>query len=296
MAVGLHGDTVAAEEWRPMSRRESADDELIRRARSGDRGARDRVVGRHLGLVRSLAMRYRDIGLPLDDLVQEGSFGLLDAIDHYDGERGPDFETYARFRVRRAIRNALTEQARLIRLPKQIVERRRAIERTAAEITAATGRPPSSGELAAATGLPVAAVVEAREVGLTPVSLDQPVLDDGSPLESLVVDEAASDPEAEVVGRAESDLVDEAVEKLPSREREIVTRHFGIGCDTRTLADVAVELHLSEQRTRTIELRALYELRDLLEHDQKAHGYENGEGRRSNGRNGTALSPARHPR
>jgi RNA polymerase primary sigma factor len=68
--------------------------------------------------VRSLAARYRDIGLPFDDLVQEGSLGLLEAIDGYDAGRGTDFETYARFRVRRAIRNALTEKSRLIRLPK----------------------------------------------------------------------------------------------------------------------------------------------------------------------------------
>ena len=92
---------------------------LLRAARRGDRGARARVVDCHLPLVRALAARYRDFGLPLDDLVQEGVIGLLDAIDHYDPSRGPAFEPYARFRVRRAIRNALTEQARLFRLPKQ---------------------------------------------------------------------------------------------------------------------------------------------------------------------------------
>src|SRR5690348_14289441 len=87
-----------------MTVRDVCDDELLRRAQRGDRRARERIVRRHLGLVRNLATRYRDIGLPLDDLVQEGSCGLLDAIDHYDAARGADFETYARFRVRRAIR------------------------------------------------------------------------------------------------------------------------------------------------------------------------------------------------
>jgi RNA polymerase primary sigma factor len=244
------------------------DDELVRRARHGDRGARERIVRRYLELVRNLATRYRDIGLPLDDLVQEGSCGLLDAIEHYDRARGPDFETYARFRVRRAIRNALTEQARLIRLPKQIVERRRLIDRVAAELTAANGRVASAADIAAATGLSVTAVLEAREVGLAPVSLDQPVLEDGSSLESFVVDAAAADPEAEVVHRAESRRVDDAVVRLPARERTIVAQHFGIGCETQTLADVASKLHLSEQRTRTLELRALYDLRELLEDDR----------------------------
>ena len=110
---------------------------LLRGARRGDRGARERLVISHLGLVRSVASRYRDLGLPFDDLVQEGSLGLLDAIDHYDPCRGPEFDSYARFRVRRAIRNALTDQARLIRLPKQVVERRRAIDRAEAKLTAA---------------------------------------------------------------------------------------------------------------------------------------------------------------
>jgi len=250
---------------RRMSRNESGDAKLVRAAKRGDRRARERVVSRHLGLVRSVAARYRDIGLPLDDLVQEGSCGLLDAIDHYDDDRGPDFETYARFRIRRAIRNALTEQARVIRLPKQIIERRRAIDRAAAALAAATGRPPSSAEVATATGLPVASVVEARNAATSPVSLDQPVLPDGSPLEALVVDEAAANPELEAVEHAELELVDDAVAHLADREREIVMRHFGIGRDTETLADVAAALHLSEQRTRTIEARALYELRALLE-------------------------------
>jgi RNA polymerase primary sigma factor len=248
-----------------MSLYESAELELVRAAKRGDRAARERVVAGHLGLVRGLATRYRDIGLPLDDLVQEGSVGLLDAIDHYDAARGSDFETYARFRVRRAIRNALTDQARVIRLPKQIVERRRALDRAAAELAAAKGRPATADEIATATGLPVASVLEARNAASSPVSLDQPVLPDGSSLESLVVDAAAPNPEVEAVKHAEVDLVDEAVAQLADREREIVSRHFGIGRDGEPLARVAAELHLSEQRTRTIEARALYELRERLE-------------------------------
>jgi RNA polymerase primary sigma factor len=245
-----------------------AEHELVRAAKRGDDRARERVVADHLGLVRDLARRYRDIGLPLDDLVQEGSCGLLDAIDTYDENRGGDFETFARFRVRRAIRNALTDQGRLIRLPKQIVERRRAIERAAAALAAATGHTPTAAEIAAETGLAVGAVVEARGAVSAPVSLDQPVLLDGSPLESLIVDDAASNPEAEAVEHAEVELVGEAVAHLDGREREIVTRHFGIGRQEETLAHVAAELQLSEQRTRTIEVRALLELRERLERRQ----------------------------
>ena len=110
------------------------------------RVAREQLVASNLDLVRSIAAHYRDLGLPLEDLVQEGAIGLLDAIDHYDPDRGASFETYASFRIRRAVRNALTDKARLIRLPKQVVERRRAIERAEARLTAASGgRTPATG-------------------------------------------------------------------------------------------------------------------------------------------------------
>ena len=113
-------------------------------AQRGDRAARDQLVTSNLGLVRSVAARYRDLGLPFDDLVQEGAIGLLDAIDHYDPGRGASFESYCRFRIRRAIKNALTDKARVIRLPKQLVERRRAIERAEAQLAAAAaGRTPA---------------------------------------------------------------------------------------------------------------------------------------------------------
>ena len=238
---------------------------LLRAAQKGEPRARERIVADHLCIVRSLASRYRDIGLPFDDLVQEGSLGLLDAIDSYDPERGADFETYARFRVRRAIRNALTEKSRLIRLPKQIVERRREIERAEARLTAARGRPPTTRELGAATGLSAAAVVETRMVAAGTVSLDQEVLSDGSTLETVVADESAADPEIEAVEQLQTELVDDAVADLPPRQREIVSRHFGIGRTPEKIAEVASALHLSQQRARTIERDALYALRDRLE-------------------------------
>ena len=246
------------------------DTQLLRAAQKGERRARERIVSDHLGIVRSLAARYRDLGLPFDDLVQEGSLGLLDAIDGYDAERGIDFEAYARFRVRRAIRNALTEKSRLIRLPKQIVERRRVIERAEATLTAARGRSPTPGELGEATGLSRAAVVETRSIAAGMVSLDQPVLPDGSTLETVVADLSAVDPEMDAVEHMQAQLVDEAVADLPPRQREIVSRHFGIGCTPEEIAEVASALHLSQQRTRTIERDALYALRDRLELDRQA--------------------------
>jgi RNA polymerase primary sigma factor len=241
------------------------DRRLLSAAKRGDRRARERIVAGRQGLVRSLASRYRDLGLPLDDLVQEGSLGLLDAIDHFDDARGADFDTYARFRVRRAIRNALTDKSRVIRLPKQIVERRRVIDRSQARLTARRGRPPTVAELAAATGLSPTTVVEALDVAVSTVSLDHPVLPDGSTLESVIPDVTACNPESEAVVHEQAQAIDAAVAHLPARQREIVSRHFGLGCTPEDIAHVAQDLHLSQQRTRTIERDALYTLRERLE-------------------------------
>jgi RNA polymerase primary sigma factor len=238
---------------------------VLEAARRGDRRARERLVAEHLGVVRSVASRYRNLGLPFDDLVQEGSLGLLEAIDHYDPARSADFETYARFRARRAIRNALTDKSRLIRLPKQVVELRRAIERTEARLAAAQGRLPTVQEVAAALGLEQTTVLETRDVSGPPVSLDYTMLPDGSPLEAMVADQAAPDPELETVEHEQTDRVDAALDALPERQREIVTRHFGVHRAPEEIADVASALHLSQQRTRAIERDALYALRDRLE-------------------------------
>jgi RNA polymerase primary sigma factor len=238
---------------------------LLRAARRGDRGDRARLVTCHLGLVRSVAARYRDYGLPLEDLVQEGSIGLLEAIEHYEPSRSPQFVPYASFRIRRAIRNALTDQARLIRLPKQIVERRRAIERAEARLVA-TGRRPTPADLAAATGLSIAAVIEARTATQPSVSLDEPVLPDGSSLESIVADTAAMDPADETVERERVASLKEALAQLPPRQRQVVTAQWGLnGAGAASATAIADELELSPRRTQTIGQEALYELRQRLE-------------------------------
>jgi len=237
---------------------------LLTAAGLGDRRARDQLVVRHLHLVRAIASLYRDMGLPLDDLTQEGAIGLLEAIDRYDPSRGT-FDVYARFRIRRAVRNALTEQSRVIRLPKHVIEERRAIERAEARWAARRGRSPTTAELATAVGLPRQAVLRARSANRVPLSLDESVAPDGSPLESVVADPALQDPAVEAVEHEQSRLLDDALAELPPRQREIVTRHFGLGRDAEDVADVADSLHLSAQRTRTIERDALYTLRDRLD-------------------------------
>jgi RNA polymerase primary sigma factor len=237
---------------------------ILRAARRGDPRARERVVLDHLGLVRRIASRYRHYGVPLEDLVQEGALGLLDAIDHYDSSYDVDFERYARFRVRRAIRNALTEQARVIRLPKQIVDRRRLLDRLEAQLLAAGGRP-TTIDLAAASGLSIGSVVEARSAPPTPLSLDEPFLADGTGLASVVTDPSVVDPARQALNREWQTLVHEAIRRLPSRKRRVVTAHWGLdGTPPLTTSQLARELRLSPRRTQTITSDALAELADEI--------------------------------
>ena len=214
-------------------------------------------------MVRSIAARYRDLGLPLDDLVQEGSIGLLEAIDRYDSSRSNDLEAFFRFFVRRAIRNALTAQARLIRLPKQVVERRRVLATVEAALRA-SGERPTPSELATATGLSEHEVVEARTAAIAPVSLDQAAAVDGSGLATLVADRSARDPEDAMLSAERADLLRDAVSGLPPRTREIVTQHFGLGRPERDISAIAADLQLSERRTRTIEHDGLHALSTAL--------------------------------
>ena len=206
------------------------------------------------------------MGLPLEDLLQEGALGLVEAIDQYDPRRGASFETYARFRIRRAIRNALTEKARLIRLPKQIVEQRRALERAEARLSAAAGgRAPTPAQLAEATGLPLAAVAAARAAAVAPISLDEPVLADGGPLANVIADPDSADPVTRVLDEEQLTSMANAMRGLSERERQVVAWRYGLDEEPTSIADAAERLAVSPRRAQTIQRDALYRLRRVLE-------------------------------
>jgi RNA polymerase sigma factor (sigma-70 family) len=223
---------------------------LLRAARRGDCRARDRLVTSHLQLVRRIANRYRNLGLPFDDVMQEGLLGLLDAIARYEPADGRDFERFAGFRVRRAIRNALTDQSRLVRLPKHVVERRRALAR------AANGRVQPTAVLAAATGLPVQAVKEALSAEVTTMPLDAIEVD---------ADPRAVDPERAALEHDVAERLDAALGELSTRERQIVGRAFGLDDAPEPISEIAGELGLSRERTRSILQTALADLRTALD-------------------------------
>lgn len=230
---------------------------LAARARRGDRVARTALVEEHMGLVRSIASRYRNLGVPEEDLVQEGAIGLLKAVDEYDPARGTSFSTYAFWRIRAAVTHAVTARGSLVRIPRPLLERRRRV-RAARDRLTQTGRRPSLGELATATSLPSAAVAEAL-APCSVLSLDQP-LPDGTVLGERLTGRDDAQPEARAVGAHERRALRAALRRLRPRKQAIVERHYGIDGTPETLVEIASDLHLSPERTRALKDEALREL------------------------------------
>lgn len=237
-----------------------ADEQLAERAQRGDRAAGRLLVERHLPLVRRLAARYRNLGLPYDDLVQEGSIGLLDAVDRFDRTRGAAFPTFAYWCIRRSLTHALTQRGHLVRLPKRLIERRTSVAAAARRLGCRNGREPSIQEIAEEMGLAAAEVRGVIEAPISIASLDEPVAKAGAPLGSLVVDESACDPAEEAVAHELRDIVTAAVAELPENEQTVVRRHFGLDGAAEPLNDIATACGVSPQKTRAIKDRALFHL------------------------------------
>ncbi len=261
--------------WRPQRvLRADEEWELARLVSEGDESARRALIEANLRLVVAMARRYQGLGLPFPDLVQEGTVGLIQAVDRFDWRRGRRFSTYAAWWIRQAIRRALTNDSRTIRLPSRLVAKQLATRRAAAALEAGLGRAPTTQEIAVATGFDVDAVAVAERAPLAAASLNEPVGGDdggggGAQLVDLLPDATVPDPLDEAEERARAAAVRAAVAELRVREREIVVRHFGLEGEAHTLDQIARELHLAPERVRQIEQHALATLARQL-------GAENG--------------------
>lgn len=232
--------------------------ELARRIAAGDTEARDVLIESNLRLVVAMARRYQGLGLSFPDLVQEGTVGLIQAVDRFDSRRGRRFSTYAAWWIRQAIRRALTNDSRTIRLPSRLVAKQLATRRAAATLEAGLGRQATPDEIAAVTGFDAAAVAGVEGVPLANASLNETVGGDegGAQLVDLLADATALDPFDEAEDAARAEAVRAAVHELRTREREIVESHFGLEGDPHTLEQIAQDLHLAPERVRQIEQHA----------------------------------------
>ena len=245
-----------------LTRRQEVD--LFRKAHSGDRRARQRLIEKNLRLVVSVAKRYRGMGLPFEDLIQEGNIGLMWAVEKFDPEMGNRFSTYATWWIRQAVGRAVADKGRTVRIPAHMGEKLHRLARTRGELASELGREPTDGELAKKLGWSQEDARFAMRVLPDATSLDRPVgADDGAPrVGELVADEQASRVAEEVVEEAEMALLFKALERLPERERHVILRRHGLdGGEPATLRELAEELGLSRERVRQLQRDAERRLR-----------------------------------
>ncbi|MGH7263010.1 MAG: sigma-70 family RNA polymerase sigma factor [Candidatus Rokuibacteriota bacterium] len=240
--------------------------ELARRVLAGDREAEQRMIEANLRLVFKIARRYRNRGLPLPDLVEEGNLGLLRAVRKFRPDKGTRFATYATWWIRQALVRALANQARMIRLPVHVELLLGRYLREKKRLTQKLGRPPSLEEVAAALEIPAEQLVQLEEIRQQPLSLEGAIGEEGRrALRDIVADPSAPAPGA--LGTLLRERVDLTglLDDLPERERQVIRLRFGLGGEEAlTLEAVGKRLGLSQERVRQIEAAGLKRLRALL--------------------------------
>jgi RNA polymerase primary sigma factor len=217
----------------------------------------------NLRLVVSIAKRYRGRGLPFADLIQEGNRGLMRAVDKYEHRMGFKFGTYATWWIRQGIQRALHDHGRTVRVPCHQVGALAAIERVRIELTGELGREPSIEEIANKLGSKVDETRSLRAVGRHPVSLHEPVGDDGErALEDFLSDTHEPNPGEHVDNLLLRERLTEVLRSLAPREREVIELRFGlVDGHPKTLDEVAQLYHITRERIRQIEARGLLKLR-----------------------------------